>query len=110
MEDKAFLQQQIEFLEFQLEDAKTREIQMKKMYESMLSSLTAEPIEKDNDKKINQMQIENNKQLQSMEAYYKEKINNLENIVNILEGENQELKEENNTVKNSYEQKILFLK
>ena len=40
MEEKAYLLQRIEFLEFQLEDSKTREIQTKSMYESIISSFS----------------------------------------------------------------------
>ena len=109
MEEKEFLVQQIEFLEFQLEDAKTREVQTKAMYESMLSSLSSDNQLKDSEAKIIQMQNDHQTQIQSINTSYKEKTKILETNISYLENQIQELTDLNYSSNMVHERKFQYL-
>lgn len=106
MEDKVFLLQQIEFLEFQLNDAKAREVQSKSMYESMIKSLSSESQIPQNDEKIIQMQKDQRRQVQEIEEKCREKLKILENRVKELEKTANDGKAENSNEKMELNKKI----
>lgn len=95
MEEKSYLLQRIEFLEFQLEDTKTREIQTKSMYESIISSFSLSNQKSQDDEnlfKLNEQRMQNDL----------EKIA-LNDKVKHLESKNEYLVSEINLLKSDYD-------
>ncbi|OMJ74142.1 hypothetical protein SteCoe_26995 [Stentor coeruleus] len=109
MGDTDFYMQQIEFLEFRLEDAKNREMQQKAMYESMIKSLTHETSNSDNNEMLLKMQQEHKLNHESLEYEYKEKINTLQQSLNEFENQQESLKLEISSQKSYFERKVSFL-
>lgn len=109
MEDKEFLLQKIEFLEFQLEDAKCKEVRTKSMYESMLNSLSVVPLEKNDNEKLIQMQKNHAEKIFDLETVYKHKLKALEAVLNDSMSEIQYLKNQNLNVHSVLETKIKSL-
>lgn len=108
MEEKDFLLQQIEFLQFQLEDSKLRAAQQKSMYESMLQSLSVDQNPKDNQ---NSIQVKEQKmEFDLMQHTLQEKIKNLEQLTESQDNELSSLKNEILNIKDEFEIKISALK
>lgn len=109
MEEKDFLLQQIEFLQFQLEDAKLREAQQKSMYESMLQSLSIDnqnPTENQNHFQLQEQKL----QFDLIQHTLQEKIKSLEHLTETQNSENINLKNESLNKISSYEDRISALK
>ncbi|OMJ77385.1 hypothetical protein SteCoe_23030 [Stentor coeruleus] len=109
MGDTEFYLQQIEFLEFRLEDAKNREMQQKAMYESMLKSLSQETSNSDNNEMLLKMQQEHKLNQESLEYEYKEKINTLQQSLSQFESQYESLKLETSSQKSNFDRKLSFL-
>ncbi|CAG9332272.1 unnamed protein product [Blepharisma stoltei] len=113
MEDPELLKQQLEFLQLELDDAKAKEIQMKNMYESMITSLTSADTSalqtNSSIEELNKVKAEYETLINTIKKKHKDKVKKLKAELNNYIAKNSELESTQNDYRKNFEDKIIEL-
>ena len=93
MDDPILLKQQIEFLEFELEDARRKEVQTKSMYESMLKSFSSPPDSSAASEELKILKENHSQELKMIESKQRQLVQTFERKIEDITNTNLDLQE-----------------
>ena len=113
MEDPEILKQKLEFMQIELDEAKSREASLKNMYESMLKSLTNNTdysVPSQTPQQLKDAQDQHTAELNSLKSKHKEVIDSYESHLSVLKNTNSDLEYQLREQKMKSEDAVLKLK
>ena len=110
MDDPILLKQQIEFLEFELEDARRKEVQTKSMYESMLKSFSSPPDSSAASEELKILKENHSQELKMIESKQRQLVQTFERKIEDITNTNLDLQENIKRIQARHEENITQFK